>query len=558
MRRVPRAKTLRRALGGKRSGFAARGEFRLARYVTGRRGGRSPINRRAYLRAIAAMPRRCCGGCGVRPAPAIAAVEARGRQLTGGGRSAGSYARHAASSWAKARARWLAVLFGRVHFAEVRRAAGREEHRVVAEALVAARRPDRGAVDAADEGLGVPVRPGEAQRRDEPGAAVGGVAHLVVHPRHRVRRNPSPARPSAPNSTPGRAVQRGDAEAGIVGQRRQAARARRRQRLDPRIAGEIGRVLLRLRQAERAGGDDRRRRAGAADRRSPPACPDCGWPGRACAPRAQLARHQAARRASRCAANSARGARAGERQQREELRLGERRASRRWPGSRRCRRRRSARNWRRRRRWSPRRSRDRAPARRRRCRRRRRRPGRSAARSSARSSCCRWRNASASATQAPVIAAQRVPPSAFSTSQSSVIVISPIAVRSTTARSERPIRRWISCVRPDCLPRAASRSPRVWVARGSMPYSAVTQPWPELRRNGGTRPSTLAAHSTSVLPMRIRQEPSAWRAKPVVERDGAQCVGGAAGWAHGMVLGAFGRQVRDTLRHGRQRGIKPR
>ena len=50
--------------------------------------------------------------------------------------------------------------------------------------------------------------------------------------------------------------------------------------------------------------------------------------------------------------------------------------------------------------------------------------------------------------------------------------------RSTTARSARPIRRWISCVRPDCLPRAASRSLRVWVERGSMPYSAVTQPRP--------------------------------------------------------------------------------
>ena len=41
---------------------------------------------------------------------------------------------------------------------------------------------------------------------------------------------------------------------------------------------------------------------------------------------------------------------------------------------------------------------------------------------------------------------------------------------------ERPIRRWISCVRPPCLPAAASRRVRSWVARGSMPYSAVTQP----------------------------------------------------------------------------------
>ena len=71
---------------------------------------------------------------------------------------------------------------------------------------------------------------------------------------------------------------------------------------------------------------------------------------------------------------------------------------------------------------------------------------------------------------------------------------------STTARSARPIRRWISCVRPVCLPRDASRAERVWVARGSMPYSAVTQPCPLPRRKLGTPPSTLAVHSTRVSP----------------------------------------------------------
>ena len=107
------------------------------------------------------------------------------------------------------------------------------------------------------------------------------------------------------------------------------------------------------------------------------------------------------------------------------------------------------------------------------------------------------------------MAAVRVPPSACSTSQSSVMVRSPSAARSNTARSERPIRRWISCVRPLCLPRAASRSLRVWVARGSMPYSAVTQPAPEPRRCGGTRSSTEAVHSTCVRPKATSTEPSA-------------------------------------------------
>ncbi len=80
---------------------------------------------------------------------------------------------------------------------------------------------------------------------------------------------------------------------------------------------------------------------------------------------------------------------------------------------------------------------------------------------------------------------------------------------STTARSERPIRRWISSVRPLCLPRAASRAERVWVARGSMPYSAVTQPSPLPRRNDGTPSSTVAVTSTRVSPNSTSTEPSA-------------------------------------------------
>ena len=66
--------------------------------------------------------------------------------------------------------------------------------------------------------------------------------------------------------------------------------------------------------------------------------------------------------------------------------------------------------------------------------------------------------ASCSATKAPVMLAVRVPPSAWITSQSIWMVRSPSAARLITARRLRPIRRWISCVRPDCLPRAASRS----------------------------------------------------------------------------------------------------
>ena len=97
------------------------------------------------------------------------------------------------------------------------------------------------------------------------------------------------------------------------------------------------------------------------------------------------------------------------------------------------------------------------------------------------------------------------------TSQSTWMVRSPIRSRSIAARSARPISRWISCVRPDCLPRAASRSLRVFVERGSMPYSAVTHPRAVPFRCGGTCSSTLAVHSTRVSPHSISTEPSACR-----------------------------------------------
>src|SRR6188474_134380 len=133
--------------------------------------------------------------------------------------------------------------------------------------------------------------------------------------------------------------------------------------------------------------------------------------------------------------------------------------------------------------------------------------------------------ASKSATYAPVIAAVRVPPSACSTSQSRVTVRSPSARRSTTARNERPISRWISSVRPPCLPRAASRGDRECVARGSMPYSAVTQPSPRPRRKDGTPSSALAVTSTRVSPNSTSTDPSACRVYPRVIRIGRSSSG---------------------------------
>src|SRR5215210_8391932 len=118
-------------------------------------------------------------------------------------------------------------------------------------------------------------------------------------------------------------------------------------------------------------------------------------------------------------------------------------------------------------------------------------------------------NASWAATYAPEIDAVRVPPSAWRTSQSSTIWRSPVSTRSVTDRSERPIRRWISWVRPDGLPLLTSRFERSDVDPGSIEYSAVSHPDPLPRIHGGTRSSTDAVHSTRVLPIDTSTDPGA-------------------------------------------------
>src|SRR3954463_1640394 len=130
------------------------------------------------------------------------------------------------------------------------------------------------------------------------------------------------------------------------------------------------------------------------------------------------------------------------------------------------------------------------------------------------------RSASTSATYAPVMAAVRVPPSAWITSQSSVSVLVPSAAVSTAARSDRPISRWISIVRPLCFPLAASRADRVCVDLGSIPYSAVTHPTPFPIRWGGTFSSTEHVTSTLVLPNSTWADPSAWMETPVTSFTG--------------------------------------
>jgi hypothetical protein len=74
---------------------------------------------------------------------------------------------------------------------------------------------------------------------------------------------------------------------------------------------------------------------------------------------------------------------------------------------------------------------------------------------------------------------------------------------STIARSDRPMSRWISLVRPDVV----RREIRCGLEPGSMPYSAVTHPFPESRSQGGISASTAAVHSTRVRPIAISTDP---------------------------------------------------
>src|SRR3546814_19883264 len=72
------------------------------------------------------------------------------------------------------------VLRRGVELAEGRVMAVRPEHRVVAEAAFAARRPDEGAVHRALEGLDMPVRPGERPGAGELRAAAGTVGTTLL------------------------------------------------------------------------------------------------------------------------------------------------------------------------------------------------------------------------------------------------------------------------------------------------------------------------------------------------------------------------------------------
>ncbi len=117
--------------------------------------------------------------------------------------------------------------------------AERLEHRIIAETLRAARRPDDMALDFAAEQLGMTIRPGKAENADEaPGAALEGCRAGLLHGgldllhRHgKIARAIGSFRPVG-GIDAGSAVQRIDHQAGIIRQGRQARGPGRSERLD--------------------------------------------------------------------------------------------------------------------------------------------------------------------------------------------------------------------------------------------------------------------------------------------------------------------------------------
>src|SRR5512136_364965 len=138
------------------------------------------------------------------------------------------------------------------------------------------------------------------------------------------------------------------------------------------------------------------------------------------------------------------------------------------------------------------------------------------------------------------------------TSQSMWIVLSPKAVRSVTARSDRPISRWISWVLPPTFPREDSRALLSWVAAGIMAYSAVSQPLPVFFRKGGTPSSTDAEQITFVSPISMRTEPLGWRRYSRVMMTGRSSFAFLPSFRIGLCL--LLKIVPDALGHGLRHG----
>src|ERR1700741_1838896 len=125
------------------------------------------------------------------------------------------------------------VFLSGVQFAECQCPAYRDEHRVIAEAAVAPRRPSQSAWHLSAEELDMAVGPSEGENGNERSAAVA-VAEFPVNPS--LRRWKTLARPGPPSRiNPRGAAKRGNDETGIIGQRRQPRRFHCGPRLQRRV-----------------------------------------------------------------------------------------------------------------------------------------------------------------------------------------------------------------------------------------------------------------------------------------------------------------------------------
>ena len=100
---------------------------------------------------------------------------------------------------------------------------------------------------------------------------------------------------------------------------------------------------------------------------------------------------------------------------------------------------------------------------------------------------------------------------------------------SHTARSARPMSRWISWVRPDGWPSLTSRrGPARATSPGSIEYSAVTQPLAAAAHPPGARPRRSTPCTAPGCGRRHQHRAGGHLGEVALEGDGAQLVGGSA------------------------------
>ena len=142
------------------------------------------------------------------------------------------------------------------------------------------------------------------------------------------------------------------------------------------------------------------------------------------------------------------------------------------------------------------------------------------------------------------MAAVRVPPSAWITSQSIVICRSPSLGRSTTARSARPIRRWISCVRPEGWP-TVDLAPRALVGGARQHAVLGRHPAAALALEPGRHALLEARRAVDVGIAELDQAGALGvHRHRALDRDAAKLVGLAFGGTHGAALWSWVLEVR--------------